>query len=83
MSIIQWNIRSLNRQYGPGLKPLIDTYNPEAICLQETKLSSDFSIQRYKDYPYKHKNNLIAAGGTSIYVRNDVICRKLQIQTQL
>ena len=62
---------------------MIDTYNTQVICLQETKLSSDFSIQRYKDYPYKHKNNLIAAGGTSIYVRNDVICRKLQIQTQL
>ena len=83
MTILQWNIRSLNRQYGPGLKPLIDDCNPQIICLQETKLSSDFHIQRYKDYPYKHQNNLIAAGGTSIYVRNDITCRPLEINTQL
>ena len=83
MSILQWNIRSLNRQYGPGLKPLIDNFNPQIICLQETKISSDFKIQRYKDYPYKHQNNLIAAGGTSIYVRSDVICRPLKLNTQL
>ena len=83
MSILQWNVRSLKRLYDPGLKSLINTFHPQVICLQETKISYDFHIQRYKDYPYKHKGNLIAAGGTSIYVRNNVIHRNLKINTQL
>ena len=52
------------RQYDPGLKSLINTLHPQVISLQETKIFTDFHIQRYKDYPYKHTGNIIAEGGT-------------------
>ena len=84
MSILQWNIRSLTKNYGPGLKPLIDTLDPSVICLQETKLSSkEYSLSGYTPYHHINKENLVAAGGTSIFVKKDVLHRHLKLNTTL
>ena len=84
MSILQWNIRSLKKNNGPGLKPLINSLDPSVICLQETKLSSkDFELSGYTPYHHIHTENLVAAGGTSIFIKKGVLHRHLKLNTAL
>ena len=84
MSILQWNIRSLSKNYGPGLKPLIDSLDPSVVCLQETKLSSkEHKLSGYTPYHHIHKENLVAAGGTSIFIKKNVLHRHLKLNTTL
>ena len=40
MKIISWNINSLRLRL-PLLKKFVDNYNPDIVCLQETKVSND------------------------------------------
>ena len=54
MRIITWNINSLRYRYN-NLKRLVETYHPNIICLQETKVSdSDFPIQDIINLGYNY-----------------------------
>ena len=82
--ILQWNIRGLSANYASGLQPLIQSTSPQIICLQETKLScDDFEINKYAKYHYINRKNLIAAGGTSIFVKKDLLHRQINLRTNL
>ena len=71
--ILQWNIRGLKQNHTSGLQPLISNQNPDIISLQETKLpNNDFKIKNYESYHYVHKKSLIAAGGTSLFIKNNL-----------
>ena len=75
MSIIHWNIRSLNANYTAGLAVLLTSINPSVVCLQETKLPADYSniagttIAGYKAFHQIYSGGDIACGGTSIYIK--------------
>ena len=81
--LMQWNIRGLRANYASGLQPLIHTHNPQIICLQETKLSNTYDINKYKSYHHINNNNLIAAGGSSIFVRSNLLQRHIPLTTDL
>ena len=82
--ILQWNIRGLSHNYTPGLQPLINTENPDIISLQETKLANDeFKINNYKSYHFINKNSLIAAGGTSLFIKNNIPQKEITINSEL
>ena len=83
--LIQWNIRGLRANYASGLQPLIQTHNPNVICLQETKLKNNYDINRYKAYHHinNNNNNLIASGGSSIFVKSSLLQRQIPLTTDL
>ena len=82
--ILQWNIRGLIRNYTPGLQPLINTLNPTIISLQETKLANNnFKINNYTAYNHINKNTLIAAGGTSLFIKNHIPQKEITINSKL
>lgn len=84
MSILQWNIRGLNVNFSSGLQPLIHSLSPDIICLQETKLSSeDFKIRKFTKYHHINQNNLIASGGASIFVKDQLPQREIKLNTNL
>ena len=81
--LMQWNVRGLRANYASGLQPLIHTHNPQIICLQETKISNTYDINKYKSYHHINNNNLIAAGGSSIFVRSNLLQRHIPLTTDL
>ena len=81
--LIQWNIRGLRANYASGLQPLIQTHNPNVICLQETKLKNNYDINKYKAYHHINNNNLIASGGFSIFVKGSLLQRQITLTTDL
>ena len=89
MSIIHWNIRSLNANYTAGLAVLLTSINPSVVCLQETKLPADYSniagttIAGYKAFHQIYSGGDIACGGTSIYIKNNILHRHIPLITPL
>ena len=82
--ILQWNIRGLNQNYTSGLQPLLANHNPDIVSIQETKLANEkFNIRNYEQYHHINKKSLIAAGGTSLYVRNGLPQKEIKLQTTL
>ena len=82
--ILQWNIRGLKQNHTSGLQPLINNQNPDIISLQETKLpNKDFKIKNYESYHYIHKKSLIAAGGTSLFIKNNLPQKEIIINSEL
>ena len=82
--ILQWNIRGLNHNYSSGLNPLLITHNPDIISLQETKLpNNDFQIKNYQPYHHINQKSLIAAGGTSLFIKNNLPQKEIKINSNL
>ena len=89
MAILQWNIRGLNPNYTSGLTPLLESTNPSIICLQETKLPTDYSnipgttIPGYTSLHYIFTGGDKACGGTSIYIKSNILHRSIPLITPL
>ena len=82
--ILQWNIRGLNQNYTSGLQPLLANHNPDIVSIQETKLANEkFNVRNYEPYHHINKKSLIAAGGTSLYIRNGLPQKEIKLQTTL
>ena len=82
--ILQWNIRGLSHNYTTGLQPLINSKNPDIISLQETKLADKkFKIKNYTPYHFVNERSLIAAGGTSLFVKNSIPQKEIIIDTEI
>ena len=83
-SILQWNCRGLMNNHSE-LCLLTQQYNPVAMCLQETHISDDSNLS-YKGYTPYNKLDLSherASGGSSIFVRNDIIHSPVKLTTNL
>ena len=82
-TILQWNIRGL-RSNSIHLSTILQEQSMDVICLQETKLPDDtFIYGKFKTYHHVNKNNLIAAGGVSIFVKNNIIQSRIQLNTPI
>ncbi|XP_073979064.1 uncharacterized protein [Rhodnius prolixus] len=80
MSIIQWNINGF-QIHQEDLRILIHRKSPALICLQETHLRPDQSLQikHYKTYRKDYLHGQRACGGVAILVREDIICEPASI----
>ena len=72
ITILQWNIRGIKKNM-PELQILIEKYNPNIICLQETKTTNNNQIE-IKNYSLHYNpaqpSNTNPSGGLAIYVKN-------------
>ena len=83
MSVLQWNIHSYIHNL-TFLTHLITNISPDVICLQETKLPSDgYEINGYKPYHKIYKEDKIASGGTSIFVKKNLLQTPIKIISTL
>ena len=83
-TILQWNCRGLANNH-PELCILSQQYNPVAICLQETHIA-DINRVSFKGYAPYHRldtSHERACGGSSIFIRNDVIHSPVHLNTNL
>jgi exodeoxyribonuclease-3 len=80
MKIIAWNVNGLRSLLKtPYLDELIDTYNPNILCLGETKLScpyndiNDIITEKYPKFKYKYWSQCKTRGG---YSGTAIFCKK-------
>ena len=69
IKIISWNVNGIRAVIKKGFYDFMDDYNPDIICLQETKASEDQVDLKLDEYPYKYWNAAEKKGysGTAIF----------------
>ena len=82
--IIQWNCRGLKTNL-IELSLLVQAFLPVALCLQETHLKKNdkINLNNYSLYSTYVSEDERAAGGSSIFVKNNIIHSKINLQTNL
>jgi len=84
-NIIQWNCRGLRANFDE-LKLIMEEHQPIAICLQETMLPENYSLncRRYEitSVTPPHANNK-PCGGVAIMVNSNLPHRIISLNTQL
>lgn len=55
--LISWNVNGLRAALRKGFETFLDQEQPDVLCLQETKISTDITAQfTFPDYPYSYWN---------------------------
>src|SRR5277367_3901268 len=85
-SFLQWNCRGI-REKKNELSDLVFRYQPNIICLQETKLRDTVDF-RLSNYIVHRKDNsddddVTAHGGVAILVKNSLSCSLCRLNTDL
>ena len=83
-TIIQWNCRGLKINF-LELTLLVQLYIPIAICLQETHLkeTDKISLKGYNMFNTYGNTSERASGGSTIFVRDNVIHSPITLTTDL
>ena len=69
MKIISWNVNGIRAVLKKNFMEFMNEYNPDIICLQETKASEEQVDLKLENYPYKYWNSAVKKGysGTAIF----------------
>ena len=69
MKIISWNVNGIRAVLKKNFMEFMNKYNPDIICLQETKASEEQVDLKLENYPYKYWNSAVKKGysGTAIF----------------
>ena len=59
LKIISWNVNGIRAVQKKGFDDFISKYQPDIICLQETKAHPEQVNIGLEDYPYKYWNPLL------------------------
>ena len=68
-TLISWNVNGIRAVLKKNFKQFLEQYQPDVLCLQETKISNDLVDQFHFDhYPYTYWNCAVKKGysGTAI-----------------
>ena len=69
MKLISWNVNGIRAVIKKGFYDFIETYNPDILCIQETKAHPEQVDLILSDYPYQYWNSAEKKGysGTAIF----------------
>ena len=69
MKIISWNVNGIRAVIKKGFYHFVDTYNPDILCIQETKAHPEQVDLTLSNYPYQYWNSAEKKGysGTAIF----------------
>ena len=69
MKIVSWNVNGIRAVIKKGFYDFMNEYNPDIICIQETKAHKDQVDLILEEYPYKYWNSAKKKGysGTAIF----------------
>tara|TARA_B100000676_G_C17773355_1_gene677934 strand:- start:48 stop:800 length:753 start_codon:yes stop_codon:yes gene_type:complete len=65
MKFISWNVNGIRAVIKKGFYDFINEYNPDIICLQETKAHKEQVDLQLDNYPYQYWNSAIKKGYSS------------------
>lgn len=74
MKLVSWNVNGLRACMGKGFAEFLNSENPDAICLQETKMQreqADFDFEGY--YEYWNSAEKKGYSGTAIFTKKEPI----------
>ena len=83
-NIIQWNCRGLKVNF-IEITLLVQSFLPVAFCLQETHLkkSDNITLKNYSLYSTYVAEDERAAGGSTIFIRNNIVHSTVDLKTDL
>ena len=69
IKIISWNVNGIRAVIKKGFLEFIESYNPDILCIQETKAHPDQVDLDLSNYPYKFWSSAEKKGysGTAIF----------------
>ena len=69
MKLISWNVNGIRAVIKKGFYDFVETYNPDILCIQETKAHPEQVDLTLTDYPYQYWNSAEKKGysGTAIF----------------
>ena len=69
MKLISWNVNGIRAVIKKGFYDFVATYNPDILCIQETKAHPEQVDLILSDYPYQYWNSAEKKGysGTAIF----------------
>ena len=69
MKLISWNVNGIRAVIKKGFYDFVETYNPDILCIQETKAHPEQVDLILSDYPYQYWNSAEKKGysGTAIF----------------
>ena len=69
MKLISWNVNAISAVIKKGFYDFVETYNPDILCIQETKAHPEQVDLTLSDYPYQYWNSAEKKGysGTAIF----------------
>ena len=72
IKFISWNVNGIRAVLNKGFLDFIDEYDPDIICIQETKAHPNQVELVLDKYPYKYWNSAEKKGysGTSIFSKS-------------
>ena len=75
MKIISWNVNGIRAVIKKGFYDFMSVYNPDIICIQETKAHKDQVNLELEDYPYLYWNSAQKKGysGVAIFSKKEPI----------
>ena len=65
MKFISWNVNGIRAVIKKGFYDFVDEYNPDIICLQETKAHKDQVELQLDNYPFQYWNSAVKKGYSS------------------
>jgi len=77
MKIISWNVNGIRAVIKKGFYDFMNEYNPDIICIQETKAHKDQVNLELENYPYQYWNSAQKKGysGVAIFSKKEPIKR--------
>ncbi|KAL4126314.1 hypothetical protein QTP88_010536 [Uroleucon formosanum] len=84
LNIIQWNLNGFSKKR-EEIGFLIQEYNPEIICLQETNFKENYvaPIKNYNGYSKNRQGADRASGGIAIYIKSYILNTTINIQSEI
>ena len=75
MKFISWNVNGIRAVIKKGFYDFIDEYNPDIICIQETKAHKEQVDLILPNYPYQYWNSAVKKGysSTAIFSKKEPI----------
>ena len=75
MKFISWNVNGIRAVIKKGFYDFINEYNPDIICIQETKAHKEQVDLKLLDYPYQYWNSAVKKGysSTAIFSKKEPI----------
>ena len=69
MRIISWNVNGIRAVIKKGFYDFVTEYNPDILCIQETKAQKEQVDLKLPNYPYQYWNSAEKKGysGTAIF----------------
>ena len=65
MNIISWNVNGIRAVIKKGFYDFLNEYNPDIICIQETKAHKEQVNIELDNYPYQYWNSAVKKGYSS------------------